>query len=115
MIKTFIHYYKPYKKIFILDLVFAFAASVCDLFYPVVTRGIINDYIPHQKLAPLLIWSGVLLVIYLAKMGFNYFIQYWGHVFGVEMQADMRRDVFAHVQKLPFTFFDNNKTWAIMS
>lgn len=115
MIKTFIKYYKPYRKLFILDLVFAFAAAICDLFYPVVTRNIINDYIPNQQLKLLLIWMAVLLAIYLVKTGFNYFILYWGHLVGVGMQADMRRDVFARVQKLPFSFFDNNKTGTIMS
>ncbi len=108
-------YYKPHKKLFIVDLICAFFVAICDLFYPMITRNIINDYVPNKKLNFLIIWSVVLLVIYLVKKGLNYFLQYWGHVVGVRMQADMRRDIFKHLQKLPFKFFDENKTGIIMS
>ena len=59
--------------------------------------------------------SIVLLIIYIAKAILNYIIQYWGHIVGVRMQGDMRRDFFRHLQKLPFAFFDENKTGAVMS
>nr|WP_246582748.1 ABC transporter ATP-binding protein [Clostridium mobile] len=108
-------YYKPHKKLFIVDLICAFFVAICDLFYPMITRNIINDYVPNRKLNFLIIWSVVLLIIYLVKKGLNYFLQYWGHVVGVRMQADMRRDIFKHLQKLPFKFFDENKTGIIMS
>ena len=93
----------------------AFLVAICDLFYPMITRNIINDFVPNQKLRTMLVWALVLLLIYVIKTGLNYFIQYYGHVVGVRMQADMRREVFAHLQKLPFSYFDEHKTGVIMS
>ncbi len=115
MIRRFIKYYKPVKKIFILDMICAFLMSVCDLFYPMVTRNIINIYVPNQQLNLMLTWLFILVVIFLAKAGLNYFITYYGHIMGVKMQADMRRDMFEHLQDLPFVFFDENKTGTLTS
>lgn len=115
MIKRFIQYYKPHKKLFIVDMVSAFLVALCDLFYPMITRNIINEYVPNKQLKLIITWAGILLFIYILKAGLNYVIQYYGHVVGVRMQADMRRDIFRHLQKLPFSFFDENKTGVIMS
>ncbi len=115
MIRQFIKYYKPHLKLFIADMFCAFLVAVCDLFYPVITKNMINVYIPDNNLRLLITWGVVLLFIYILKAGLNYFIQYYGHVVGVRMQADMRRDIFRHLQKLPFSFFDENKTGSIMS
>lgn len=108
-------YYKPHKKLFALDMLCAFLVAICDLFYPMITRNLINDYVPNRQLQLIFIWAFVLLGIYLLKAGLNYFIQYYGHVVGVRMQADMRKEVFTHLQELPFSFFDENKTGVIMS
>lgn len=115
MFREFIQYYKPHKKVFIQDLMAAFLVAVIDLVYPVVTRNMLNVYIPNQMLNALLTSTAVLLILYLVKMGMNYFMQYYGHLVGVGMQADMRRDVFQHLQKLPYSFFDEHKTGSIMS
>ncbi|EOU1610972.1 ABC transporter ATP-binding protein [Clostridium perfringens] len=115
MLKRFIRYYKPYKKLFILDLLAAFLVSACDLFYPMITRNIINDVIPNKQIKLLFIFAIVLTLIFLIKAGLNYFMQYWGHVVGVRMQADMRRDLFDKLQDMPNKYFDNNKTGVIMS
>lgn len=115
MLKRFIKYYKPHRKLFALDMICSFLLSACDLFYPMITRSMLNDYIPNKKLRVLIVWGVILLVIYLIKMGFKYFIQYYGHVVGVRMQADMRKEAFDHLEKLPFSYFDNNKTGSIMS
>lgn len=115
MIKRFISYYRPHMKLFIADMVASFVLAVSDMFYPMITRSIINDYIPNRQVKLVVVWAAALLVIYLIKMALNYFVQFYGHIVGVGMQADMRRDVFAHLQKLPFTYFDNNKTGTIMS
>ncbi len=115
MLKRFIQYYKPHKRLFIIDMVSAFLVALCDFFYPMITRNVINNYVPNQKLRLIFIWGGVLLLIYVIKAGLNYIIQYYGHVVGVRMQADMRKDIFKHLQKLPFSFFDENKTGVIMS
>jgi len=115
VIRKFVSYYKPHRRLFILDMLCAFLVAICDLFYPMITRNIINDFVPNQKLRTMLVWALVLLLIYVIKTGLNYFIQYYGHVVGVRMQADMRREVFAHLQKLPFSYFDEHKTGVIMS
>lgn len=115
MLKRFIRYYKPYKKLFILDLLAAFLVSACDLFYPMITRNIINDVIPNKQIKLLFVFAIVLTLIFLIKAVLNYFMQYWGHVVGVRMQADMRRDLFDKLQDMPNKYFDNNKTGVIMS
>ena len=115
MIKRFAKYYRPHMKIFILDMLCALLLAVCDLFYPMITRDMLDKYIPNKDLKLLIVWAVILLAIYLVKLGLNYFVNYYGHVVGVKMQADMRRDVFDHLQHLPLTYFDNNKTGTIMS
>ncbi|SHJ71826.1 ATP-binding cassette, subfamily B [Clostridium cavendishii DSM 21758] len=115
MFKKFITYYKPYKKVFILDLLAAFFVAACDLFYPMLTRNIMNDVVPNRKLNTLIVFTIVLVILFIIKAGLNYFMQYYGHVIGVRMQADMRKEVFTHLQDLPCTYFDNNKTGVIMS
>lgn len=115
MIKDFARYYKPYKGLFIADMICAFLTSLCDLIYPMITRIMINDYIPNRMIKRLIIVGIVLLAVYIIKMALNYFIQYYGHLVGVGIQSSMRREIFAHMQKLPFSFFDNNKTGALMS
>ncbi|MDO5039091.1 ABC transporter ATP-binding protein [Clostridium sp.] len=115
MLKEFIKYYKPYKKLFILDLFAAFTVSLCDLVYPMITRNIMDDVVPNKNFRMLVIFGVALLLIFILKAGLNYFMQYWGHVVGVRMQADMRKKVFIHLQKLPNSYFSNNKTGVIMS
>lgn len=115
MIRKFIRYYKPHRKLFFWDMFCAFLVAVADLFYPVITKNIINDYVPNQNVRMFVVWAITLLGIYILKAGLNYFIQYWGHVMGVRIQADMRRDVFKRLQQLPFTYFDGHKTGSIMS
>ena len=115
LLKRFAHYYKPHRFLFSLDLLAAFFMAACDLFYPMLTRRIINDYIPGQKLQLFLGWVVAMLLIYLAKTLLTYFTIYWGHTVGVRIQSDMRRDLFSHIQTLPFSFFDENKTGALLS
>ena len=115
MLKEFIKYYKPYKKLFILDLLAAFLFALCDLIYPMITRNIMDEVIPNKDLRMLTIFAIVLILIFILKAGLNYFMQYWGHVVGVRMQGDMRNYVFTHLQKLPNSYFDNNKTGVTMS
>lgn len=115
MLKRFISYYKPVKKIFITDMICAFVVAVCDLFYPMITRNIINTYVPNQEFQLMITWLIVLGLIYILKVGLNYYITYYGHIMGVTMQANMRKDIFEHLQDLPFVFFDENKTGSLSS
>ena len=115
MLKRFARYYKPHMKLFILDMIAAFIVACADLFYPRIAQNIINDYVPNKNLQLLLISSGALLLIYIIKMLLSYFMQYQGHMVGVGIQSDMRKEAFGRLQKLPFKYFDENKTGAILS
>lgn len=115
LLRRFIAFYKPHKKLFIIDMLCAFLISVFNLAYPFITKQIINDYVPNKLLYLLLASSLSLLALYAIKAVLNYVLQYWGHLVGVRMQADMRSKLFKHLQKLPFSYFDNNKTGVIMS
>lgn len=102
-------------NLFILDLTCAFLISVCNLLFPFIAQGIINVYVPNKELFLLILSLVIMLLIYLSKMVLGYIIQYWGHAVGVRMQADMRNELFAHLQRLPFNYFDDNQTGNIMS
>ncbi|MGI5958462.1 MAG: ABC transporter ATP-binding protein [Massiliimalia sp.] len=115
MLKSFISYYKPHKTLFFLDMICALIVAICDLFYPTIAGNMVGDYVPNRNLRMIVIWSIALLIIYLTKAALNWFIQYYGHIVGVRMQADMRRDVFHKLQRLPFSYFDETKTGTIMS
>ncbi|HOK49403.1 MAG TPA: ABC transporter ATP-binding protein [Sedimentibacter sp.] len=115
MLKKFISYYKPVRVIFFADMLCAFTVAVCDLFYPMITRNIINIYVPNQQFELMIKWLLVLGGIYILKLGLNYYITYYGHIMGVKMQANMRKDIFEHLQDLPFVFFDENKTGSLSS
>ena len=96
-------------------MICAFIISVFNLVYPFITKEIINNYVPNKFLYLLLAAAGLLLGLYVIKAALNYVLQYWGHLVGVRMQADMRSELFNHLQKLPFSYFDDNKTGVIMS
>jgi len=115
MLKRFIHYYKPHKKMLVLDLLAALMISVIGMVYPVVTNKMLNVYIPEKMYSTIVIAGVIVLALYVARMLLRYFVQYYGHVIGVSMQAQMRTDLFAHLQKLPFRFFDNHETGRIMT
>lgn len=115
MFKKFVSYYKPHKKMFFLDLLAAFLISICDLFYPILTRSILYDFIPNKKLKTIFLFLFILALIYIFKMLSNYFVGYYGHIVGVKIQADMRRDLFKHIQNMPISYFDKNQTGDIMS
>ncbi len=115
MLKRFLAYYKPHKKIFILDMLASLLVALTAILYPIVTRTMLNDLIPERKYKLIIFFGLMLLVIYVIRMLLNYFIQYYGHVMGVRMQAQMRSDMFRHLEKLPYRFFDNHETGKIMS
>ncbi len=115
MFKKFLEFYKPYKKLFILDMIASLIAAACDLVYPMMTRELVNNSIPERNIRMLGVFAVTLMILFLIKAVCGYFMQYWGHVVGVRMQGDMRRKIFSHLQKLPNTYFDNNKTGDIMS
>lgn len=115
MLKRFISYYKPHRLIFSLDMLASLAVALIGIIYPIVTRKMLNDLIPNKNYRMIVLAGILLLAIYAIRMLLNYFIQYYGHVMGVRMQAQMRSDMFRHLEKLPYSFYDNNETGKIMS
>jgi len=115
MLRRFARYYQPYLRLFTLDLVCAFGVAALELVFPVITRHLINEVVPAGNLKLLLWLIGGLILLYLVVAGLTYVINYWGHVVGIRMEADMRRDIFSHLQRLSFKFYDNNRTGKLMS
>ena len=115
MIKKFISYYKPHTGLFILDMICAIAVALCNLYYPTLARKIINEYSLEESYTPIVIGAVLLLAVYLIKALGTYIMGYYGHVVGVRMQKDMRRDLFDKYQKLPFSYFDDHKTGDLLS
>ena len=115
MLKRFLAYYKPHKLIFTLDMLASFAVAAIGILYPIVTRKMLGELIPERNYSMIIAFGTGLLVIYVIRMLLNYFIQYKGHVMGVKMQAQMRSEMFRHLETLPYSFFDNHETGKIMS
>ena len=115
MLKRFISYYKPHKKLFFLDMFCAFLISAFDLVFPMVSREIVNEIIPAGRMDLLLRWTIIMIILFIFRYISYYIVSYWGHVLGVYIEHDMRRDLFTHLQTLPFSYYDNNKTGHIMS
>ena len=93
----------------------AFLIAVTGIAYPIITRMMLNEWIPNEELKSIIIGGVSLITIYLIRMGLRYFVQYYGHVMGVHMQGEMRTDLFNKLQTLPYSYFDNHETGIIMS
>ncbi len=115
MLKRFIRYYRPHRTIFILDMLASLLVALVGIVYPIITREMLNELIPDKAYRKIIIAGIGLLILYLVRMALNFFIQYYGHVMGVRMQAEMRSDMFRHLERLPYTFYDNHETGKIMS
>jgi len=96
-------------------LAVAFCLAAIELVYPAFTTKIIDDLIPNSLVSQMFFMVALLLGLYVLMAGCNYFMNYWGHVVGVRMEADMRSDLFKHMQKLDFRFYDNQRTGKLMS
>lgn len=115
LLKRFLYYYRPHRKIFYADMASSMLLSLIGIVYPIMTRKMLNDFIPNRNYRLVVLFGIMLLGAYFIKMLLNYFVQYYGHVMGVRMQAQMRSDMFNKLETLPFGFFDNNETGKIMS
>ena len=115
MLKKFISYYKPHLGLFTLDMLCAVAVALCNLYYPTLARKIINEYSLNESYRPIVVGALLLLTVYVVKALGTYIMGYYGHVVGIGMQKDMRRDLFNKYQKLPFSYFDDHKTGDLLS
>ncbi len=115
MLKKFISYYKPHKKMFALDMLASLLISLIGLGYPMITNKMLNEWIKNKNIELIIIFGMVLFGIYIIRLFLRFFVQYYGHIIGVKMQAQMRTDMFKKLQKLPYSFYDNHETGKIMS
>lgn len=115
MIKRFIQYYKPYMGILVGVILGTFAMAGMDLVFPIVVRDLINRVLPEKDVEQLLIGSALLLVLYAVNFTVQFLVQYFGHIMSASIEHDMRRDIFAHIEKLSFRYFDNEKTGQLLS
>lgn len=110
MLRRFFSYYRPYKKLFFIDFTCAIVAGLLELAFPYAVQVFIDDLLPGQNWNLIILACIVLLTIYVLNAVLQYVVTYWGHMLGVNIETDMRRKMFDHLQKLSFRFFDNNKT-----
>ncbi len=115
MFKRFIYYYKPHKKMLALDMLASLLISVIGMVYPIVTNKMLNIYIPEKMYSTIVVAGLIVLALYIVRMLLRFFVQYYGHLIGVQMQSQMRQDLFAHLEKQPFSFYDNHETGRIMT
>ncbi|SHI92694.1 ATP-binding cassette, subfamily B [Geosporobacter subterraneus DSM 17957] len=115
MIRRFSKYYRAHLPLFFLDFGCAFMMAGLDLVFPIVVGKLIDDVLPGKNLTLMLSIGVGLLILYILRYFLNYVVDYYGHVLGVRMEYDMRKDLFNHIHKLSFTYFDNTKTGHIMS
>ncbi|WP_338537380.1 ABC transporter ATP-binding protein [Helicovermis profundi] len=101
--------------LFIVDMVAAISVAGIDLLFPMFSREIINDYIPNKNVNGILVLTAIIVGLYIIRLGLYYIMAYWGHVLGSRMEYDVRKDLFSHIQNLPFNYFDENKTGQIMA
>ncbi len=115
MVKSFIKYYRPHIKLFILDMICALTISFIDLLFPMVTNKVLREYIPNGAMRTIVIIGIVLLVFYGIRFILSYIIGYYGHIMGIRLETDMRTDLFKKLQTMDYQFFDDKKTGELMT
>ena len=115
MFKRFISYYKPHKKLFFFDMLASLFIALIGMLYPMLTRKVFNDYVKTNDIEMIVLIGIVMLFLYFVRMLLRFFVQFYGHVMGVKMQAQMRSDMFKHLEELPYSYYDEHETGKIMS
>ena len=114
-VPIFLSYYKPHLKLFILDMACALGIALVDLAFPWASRQALNELLPQSLYAAFFTVMGILLAAYALRSVMYFIVTYWGHMMGVRIEADIRRDLFGHMQDLSFSFYDKNRTGQLMS
>ncbi|WP_286924979.1 MULTISPECIES: ABC transporter ATP-binding protein [Lysinibacillus] len=115
LLQRFFSYYKPYKGLFILDFSCAILVALIELAFPIVLNKVIDDVLPDGELKWIIMASSLLFGLYILNSILHFIVSYWGHMLGINIETDMRKEAFSHVQKLSFRYFDNNKTGHLVS
>ena len=114
-LRIFLSYFRPHWKLFLLDLSCALCISLIDLAFPYVSRWCMYELLPENAYRTFFSVMVIVLLAFALRAGMQYIIGYWGHTFGILVEADIRRDLFRHMQELDFRYFDRNRTGALMS
>ena len=114
-LKVFFSYYRPHLDLFVADMICAFFIAVIDVSFPFVTRHLLNTLIPKGAMRLFFCMIAFMLAVYCIRWICVWFVNYWGHVFGVKVETDMRRDVFSKLEEQSFSFFDTHLTGHLMS
>ncbi|MBQ3356986.1 MAG: ABC transporter ATP-binding protein [Clostridia bacterium] len=115
LIRIFLGYFKPHRRLFAMDMLCALAVAAVDLAFPLVSRWAMNNLLPDQKYMIFFIVMGAMALAYLIRALLYFVITYWGHTFGIRVEADIRSDLFRHMQTLGYDFYDRNRTGQLMS
>lgn len=115
MFSIFLSFFKPHRGLFFLDMVCALFVALVDLAYPVISRKAINTLLPNLQYKTFFIVMGIVVLAYVIRSLLYYVITYWGHTFGIRVEADIREALFTHMQTLGFDFYDRNRTGHLMS
>lgn len=115
MIKLLLKYFKPHKKIFLADMFCAVLVAAVDLAFPLISRNVMYSMLPEKKYRAFFIIMFAVMIFYIVRSFAYYVMTYWGHTFGVRVEADIRTDLFNHLQVLDFEFYDKNRTGKIMN
>lgn len=115
LLQRFFSYYRPYKGLFILDFSCAILVALIELAFPIVLNKVIDDILPDGELKWIIMASLLLFALYIFNSILHFIVSYWGHMLGINIETDMRKESFSHVQKLSFRYFDNNKTGHLVS
>ena len=115
MFSIFLSFFRPHMGLFLLDMACALLVALVDLAYPVISRAAINRLLPAQQYRVFFLVMGIVVLAYVLRSALYYIINYWGHMFGVRVEADIREALFSHMQTLGFDFYDHNRTGHLMS
>ena len=115
VMRIFLSYFAPHKKLFFLDMACALCIALVDLAFPMVSRLCMNQLLPNRAFSAFFAIMAVMVVAYVIRALLQYVVCYWGHTFGIRVEADIRRDLFTHLQQLSFGFYDKNRTGRLMS
>ena len=114
-LRVLAQYFRPHRGLFVLDLSCALVMALIDLAFPLVARSSMNQLLPARQFDTFFTVMIIVAAAFVIRAGMNYIITYWGHMFGVRVEADLRDDLFRHMQSLDFKFFDNNRTGQLMN
>ena len=114
-LRVLVQYFRPHRGLFVLDLSCALVMALIDLAFPLVARSAMNQLLPARQFDTFFMVMIIVAAAFVVRAGMNYIIAYWGHMFGVRVEADLRDDLFRHMQSLDFKFFDSNRTGQLMN